>query len=118
MKEEAFKDSKTHLTKHMTGSVFDLVRERTDVNSAEELRYGHFNHTLAKLLWPGFGVAPEVYFEYKISKDRGSRLEDVEVLKGMYMDDRSFNTGIRLMELEDEMKGQEKRAHRGQSNGP
>jgi len=112
MKEEPFKDSKTHLTKHMTGSQYDLLRERTDVNSAEELRYGHFNSTLAKLLWPGFAIAPDVYFEFKISKDRGSRLEDVEVLKGMYMDDRSLNTGVRLAELETEMKTQERNAKR------
>lgn len=107
-----FKDSKTHLTKHMTGSQYDLLPERTEINSAEELRYGHFNTTLARFLWEGFGIAPDAYFEYKISKDRGSRTEDVEVLKGMYLDERSLHTGIRLAELEDEMKTQEKESKR------
>jgi hypothetical protein len=107
--EDDFDDSKSHLTKHLTGSQYDMIRERSEVNSAEELRYGHFYSFCGKLFhFRGFKDAVDTYFEYKVSKDRASRTEDVSVLQGMYEDDRSHATGTRLAQLEEEMSKQQK----------
>jgi hypothetical protein len=108
--DEEFTDSKSHITQHLTGSQYDMLRERTEVNSAEELRYGHFYTLCSKLFhFRGFKDAVDTYFEYKVSKDRGSRTEDVIVLRGMYDDERSQATGMRLAELESEMEKQAKK---------
>lgn len=108
MKEEKeFKgtDSKSHLTKHQTGGRYDIVEERSEVNSPEELRWLVYNRVWEDLVWPIFGVAPNHHFSGKVGKDRGSRKENVEVLKGMYEEMKPFRGGLPLIEaLEDQKK--------------
>ena len=95
--EEDFQ-SKAHLTRHQTGDRFDLIRERAEVNSPEELDWLHNKEYYGIVLGLEFykvGVA--VYGGWKISKDRGSRKENVEVLRGMYEEwKRDFTAGAKV----------------------
>jgi len=110
MTEEKDFESKAHITKHMTGAKYDVIRERTRVNSWEEQDYLSNKEYYAKTLHvPFYQVGAEIHEGLKISKDGLVREEDVEVLKGMYSSERSFNTGIRLGELEEQMVTQEKK---------
>jgi len=96
-------DSKSHLTKTLTGGRSDLVEERSEVNSPEELRWDVYNRVWAELVWPIFGTTPNHHFSAKVGKDRGSRKEYSDVLKGMYDEFRGFNAGLPLIEaLEDQ----------------
>ena len=97
MTEEEFQ-SKAHITKHMTGDQYDVHRERTRVNSWEEHDYLHWKEFLAKTLGVDFYQTDvEIYEGLKISKDGLSREEDVEVLKGMYEEQRGFYSGLPIV---------------------
>jgi len=93
MPEENF-ESRSHITKHLTGAKFDKTEERTRINSWEEQDYLNWKKFLAKTLGVSFyeqGV--EIYMSMKISKDGLSREEDVELGKGMYDEERTMKRG-------------------------
>lgn len=97
MPEENF-ESRSHITKHLTGAKFDKTEERTRINSWEEQDYLNWKKFLAKTLGVSFyeqGV--EIYMSMEISKDGLSREEDVELGKGMYADDeKKRNIGYKI----------------------
>ncbi len=94
MTEEDFQ-SKAHITKHMTGDQYKVHRERTRVNSWPELDWLEWEEFIGKTLGVDFYmIDTEIHMGLKISKDGLSREEDVEVLKGMYEEQRSFYGGL------------------------
>jgi hypothetical protein len=97
MVEEDF-ESKAHITKHLTGSQYDIIRERTRVNSWEEQDYINWKEFLASTLGvPFYKTGAKIYMGLKISKDGLSREEDVEVLKGMYEEQKGFYSGFPMV---------------------
>jgi len=96
MPEENF-ESRSHITKHLTGAKFDNTHERTRVNSWEEQDYLNWKSFVGKTLGISFykeGV--EIYENLKISKDGLSREEDVELGKGMYDEGKGRDVGWRV----------------------
>jgi len=96
MPEENF-ESRSHITKHLTGAKFDKTEERTRINSWEEQDYLNWKKFLAKTLGVSFyeqGV--EIYMSMKISKDGLSREEDVELGKGMYDEGKGRDVGWKV----------------------
>lgn len=94
--EEDFQ-SKAHITKHMTGDQYNITRERTRVNSWEEQDYLSWKEFLAKTLGVDFyETGAKIHMGLKISKDGLSREEDVEVLKGMYDEEKGRDVGWRV----------------------
>ena len=92
--DESDFESKSHVTKHLTGNEYEITRERTRVNSWEEQDYLNWQIFLAETLKVDFyRKDAEIYMGLKISKDGLCREEDVEVLKGMYDENRGFYTG-------------------------
>ena len=51
---------------------------------------------------PFFRNGANTYMSLKVSKDGDERKEDVEVLKGMYDENRGFNTGFPLIQALEE----------------
>jgi hypothetical protein len=45
---------------------------------------------------PFYQTGINIYLSLKVSKDRGSRKEDVEVLKGMYEPDKGRDAGWKI----------------------
>ena len=96
MTEEDF-ESKAHVTKHLTGKKFNDTTERTRVNSWEEQDYLNWKTFLGDTLDVDFYKSgSETYMSLKISKDGLSREEDVEVLKGMYGEDKGRDVGWKV----------------------
>lgn len=94
--EENF-ESRSHITKHLTGAKFDKTEERTRVNSWEEQDYLNWKRFLHKTLGvPFYGQGVEIYMSLKISKDGLSREEDVDLGKGMYDDDKRRDVGWKV----------------------
>ena len=57
----------------------------------------------AKTFVPFYESGAQIYMSLKLSKDGLSRVEDTDVLKGMYEESRGFNTGFPLIQaLEDQ----------------
>ena len=95
--EENF-ESRSHITKHLTGNDFRKTSERTRVNSWPEQDYLLWKSFLYKTLAVDFyGQGVEIYESLKISKDGLSREEDVELGKGMYADEsKKRNIGYKI----------------------
>ena len=76
--------AKGHLTKHLTGNTFKVIRERTRINSWEELDYITWKMLLFEdLKAPLYGIVCEIHQGSKISKDGEGRKEDVEAIYGL-----------------------------------
>lgn len=76
--------AKGHLTKHLTGDQYNVIIERSRINSWEELDY----ITWKKLLADDLDVelykkTTEIHLGCKISKDGESRKEDVDAIYGL-----------------------------------
>lgn len=95
--EENF-ESRSHITKHLTGARFDNTHERTRINSWEEQDYVNWKSFLNKTLGVDFyGEGVEIYLSLKISKDGLSREEDVELGKGMYDEEKGRDVGWKVL---------------------
>lgn len=96
--EENF-ESRSHITKHLTGAQFDKTAERTRINSWPEQDYLLWKSFLHKTLGVGFyGQGVEIYESLKISKDGLSREEDVELGKRMYDEGRGKDVGWKVFQ--------------------
>jgi len=75
--------AKGHLTKHLTGNQFEVIRERTRINSWEELDYVTWKEMCAEDLGvPLYKLTITIHHGSKISKDGESRKEDVDAIYG------------------------------------
>lgn len=109
--QEEFKgtDSKSHLTKFQTGGRYDVIEERSEINSPEEQRMQVYNRIWAELVHPVFGLINDFHFRGKIGKDRGARKEIVDMVKSMYELPRGFDSGLPLIEALEYQKEPEKK---------
>lgn len=88
---------KEHITKHLTGAIYNLIRERTRINSWEEQDYLLWVEYKAKTLGVDFyQIGADIYQGLKISKDGLSREEDVEVMRGVLEDDLGKDIGQKI----------------------
>lgn len=88
---------KEHITKHLTGAIYDRIRERTRVNSWEEQDLLLWWEYKAKTLGVDFYQdGADIYQGLKISKDGLSREEDVEVMKGVLEEELGKDIGQRI----------------------
>ena len=96
---EEFKgvDSKSHLTKFQTGGRWDIVEERSEVNSPEEQRMLVYNRIWGEIVHPVFNLINDFHFRGKVGKDRGARKETVDMVKSMFEPERGFSTGFPLV---------------------
>ena len=79
--------AKGHLTKHLTGNQYDVIRERTRINSWEELDYISWKELLAHDLNVAlYHSTCGIHLGLKISKDGEGRKEDVEAIFGLQDD--------------------------------
>jgi len=109
---EEFKgvDSKSHLTKFQTGGRYDIVEERSEVNSPEEQRMLVYNRIWGEIVHPVFDLINDFHFRGKVGKDRGARKETVDMVKSMYEIPRGFDSGFPLINaLEQQKEPQPKR---------
>jgi hypothetical protein len=87
-----------HITQHLTGGTFELIHERTRINSWEELDYVTWKMLLgADLDVALYKMSVAIHLGCKISKDGESRKEDVDALFGLqkgFEEDRKA-TGLR-----------------------
>jgi hypothetical protein len=73
-----------HITQHLTGGTFELIHERTRINSWEELDYVTWKMLLgADLNVALYKMSVAIHLGCKISKDGESRKEDVDALFGL-----------------------------------
>lgn len=98
-------DSRSHLTKHQTGGRYDIIEERSELNSPEEQRLLVYNRIWGNLVHPVFHQVNDHYFSGKIGKDRQSRKENVEVLKNPYYDENKPRHGP--LKLERKLRSQQ-----------
>jgi hypothetical protein len=97
MDEQDFR-SKEHVTRHMTLNRYGKTEEATDVDSWPEQDYLSAKLFKARTLGVKFyETRAQIFMSLKISKDRQSRIEDKEVLQGMYEDEKGFNTGLPIV---------------------
>ena len=76
--------AKGHLTKHLTGNQFTVIRERTRINSWEELDYITWKQLLAEdLAVKLYATTVTIHLGCKISKDGEGRKEDVDAIYGL-----------------------------------
>ena len=55
--------TKEHITKHLTGAQYNLIRERSRVNSADEQAFLNWEEFIARTLTPGL-LSPQTYKTY------------------------------------------------------
>ncbi len=95
------------LTRFLTRDNINTIREQTEINSANELDYVFTEEFFGETLGIDFYMTGAVvYLGDKISKDRGSRKEAVEAIKGLSEQQKRFNTGLQITELSDAMEAQ------------
>ncbi len=91
-------DPRTHLTKHQTGARYDINAERSEINSWPELDYLHWKEFNYKCLGVSFyGQAVRDYLSFKISKDRGSRIENTIILSRFDQEARELYGGYPIV---------------------
>jgi len=87
-----------HITQHLTGGTFELIHERTRINSWEELDYVTWKMLLgADLNVALYKMSVAIHLGCKISKDGESRKEDVDALFGLQkgFDEDRKGTGLK-----------------------
>jgi hypothetical protein len=90
--------AKGHLTKHLTGDQYNIIIERSRINSWEELDYVTWKKLLADDLDVElYKKTTEIHLGCKISKDGESRKEDVDAIYGLQneYEDGKKATGLR-----------------------
>ena len=82
------KDPRSHVTKTMTLGKVGVLEQVSEVPSPELLRYVVFQDICAQLMSPLFDLPRCSQLSHLISKDRQSRKEYTEILKGSYYPDQ------------------------------
>src|SRR4030042_3865923 len=106
--------AKGHLTKHLTGGTYEIIRQRTRISSWEEKDYLSWEEILANDLGMELSKSiSEIDMGLNMSKDGLSRTEDVDAIYGFrdeYGDGRKAS-GLRRGREEIQQRRRGDRSH-------